>query len=771
MFAALVLITTLVLLAVVWNSTSKSITGNLSNRLALAETVVMRELANRQQALIRNAHILVDNAEFNRAIASNNNENILEAIESYRSLIAATFVSVRNNSGVEIKSTGSFYQHSNIQQAMMAIANTNIAGETTEIVVYDNSIMLVLYLPIINNKDEADAYTAIGFNLGKAYLQSLKDIVLLDISFVVKGEKTVIVSSLPAHNHSVEYLDESLYEKVESSFLNINSLVTTSSLFSRKFSKPNMGSLGNAVYLSADATAFKAQFLQLQVTIGAIALIALVMAMLAGKLLSRQITRPLEYMANYAVNISKGDYSTSFELDACSLEIDQLSIAFRSMEDGVKQRESEIQFQARHDMLTNLYNRSYFTEHLTQLFDSGQCFQAIGINISGFRAINDVFGYHYGDACVKELAQRIQCHGGVSARITGGEIVWLPNKHMQIQDIEHFKASIDKTIQVEKINVPISTCMGVINCPSDTHNAEDLLRRMNIVIDEAKLTCSLIAHFSHDFEDRYLRRLAIVENLRNALTSNSSDLSIAYQPKLNLINASVKNAEALIRWNDETLGFVPPDEFIAIAEQAGLIHQVTLWVLEQVAMDIQSFKKQGLDMCVAVNISAHDLLDETFAHNTKALLNKYELSNNDISFELTESAIVQDPEKAISQMQALQDEGFSLAIDDFGTGYSSLSYITMLPVDTIKIDKCFVMPLATSKAEQSICKAVLQLAKNFNMQVVAEGVEDLQAMKLLKSWGCEYAQGYHISRPIPARDLVEWVKQKNIDLPHKYTAI
>jgi EAL domain-containing protein (putative c-di-GMP-specific phosphodiesterase class I) len=294
---------------------------------------------------------------------------------------------------------------------------------------------------------------------------------------------------------------------------------------------------------------------------------------------------------------------------------------------------------------------------------------------------------------------------------------------------------------------------------------------MNIVIDEAKLSASLIANFSHDFEDRYLRRLAIVENLRNALASTSRDLSIAYQPKLNLIDASVKHAEALIRWNDETLGFVPPDEFIAIAEQAGLIHQVTLWVLEQVACDIQSFKKQGLDICVAVNISAHDLLDETFVHHTKALLSKYELSNSDISFELTESAIVQNPDKAISQMQALRDEGFSLAIDDFGTGYSSLSYITMLPVDTIKIDKCFVMPLASSKAEQSICKAVLQLAKNFNMQVVAEGVEDMQAMKMLKYWGCEYAQGYHISRPVSATDLVEWVKQKNIDLPHKYTAI
>jgi diguanylate cyclase (GGDEF)-like protein len=766
MLAGLVLITTLVVLAVVWNSTSKSITQNLNERLALGESVVVRELVNRQQTLMRNSHIIADDAALKSALLHQNEEYIDTAIETYRAIINAAFVSLRGIDGIEIKSTGRLYQALNTEQKASAITNSVENRDSYELIVLDKQLVWVFYLPINNDDGQTSAYAMLGFLVDEAYLQSLKELVALDISILVKSQSAFVISSLPAQKRGPAYLEESLLGSNGKAWLQLNPLYNKNSLFSRKFNQANIAGVNNVVYVSADGSEFKSQFLELQITIGAIALIALLIAIVAGRVIARQVTRQLEYIANYALNISNADYSKSFELDACSLEIEQLLTAFKSMEHAVKQRESEIKYQAQHDMLTKLYNRNFFTAHLNDLFSSNVRFQVIGINISGFRSINDVFGYHYGDVCVRELADRIKTQGGISARVTGGEILWIPPAPMRIEEIEQFKSNLDKGIQIDKISLPVTTSVGIINCPSDTQNAEELYRRMNIVIDEAQLNSSFIAEFSYAFEDRYLRRLSIIENLKNALANNSRDLSLVYQPKIDLETNTVHHAEALIRWQDDDLGMVPPDEFILIAEQAGLIHQVTFWVLEQVANDIHDFKKQGLEICVAVNISAQDLLDEDFTNHTRILLAKHGLCNTDISFELTESVIVKEPEKSIQQMQALRDEGFSLAIDDFGTGYSSLSYITQLPVDIIKIDKCFVMSLANSEGEQSICRAILKLASTFNMQVVAEGVEDMKSMVMLKKWGCKYAQGYHISRPIQAQELVRWVKFKqNITLP------
>lgn len=758
MLAALILGITLVLLGVVWNSTSKSITDNLTNRLGLAESVVSRDLINRQQTFIQNAQAMVDDIVFQRALIAGNQQTIQQALESYRVSIDASFVSIKEADGQEIESAGELYKNLNSKQSRAAIKVSQERGDALDLLVLNERLVWVLYLPIISSDRTNTSYAVIGMVISEKYLQSLKAMVSHDISVLTQENKSFVVSSLPYAKKRLSYLEESLLENNKNNWLYLNSLFNSNTLFSRKFTHASASSVNQVIYISADGSELKSQFLQLQITIGAIALIALMIAIIIGRLLSQQITRPLEYIAQYAANISRGDYSKSFELDASSTEIDQLLKAFKSMEFGVKQRESEIQFQAQHDMLTKLHNRNYFTQYLNQLFSSNTRFQAIGINISGFRTVNDVFGYQYGDGCVRELAKRVKDQGGASARITGGEILWIPTSPMHIEDIAKLKVALDKSIQIEEISLPITTSIGILDCPKDTHSAEDLFRRMNIVIDEAQLAPGLIAQFSSHFEEKYLRRLAIIHNLRLALSSNSPDLSLAYQPKINLATLSVKHAEALIRWNDKELGFVPPDEFILIAEQAGLIHHVTTWVLQQVTSDISYFKKQGIELCIAVNISAQDLLDEEFTNRTRALLKVHELSNTDISFELTESVIVQDPEKSIQQMQALRDEGFSLAIDDFGTGYSSLSYITRLPVDTIKIDKCFVIPLATSEGEQSICKAVLNLASNFNMQVVAEGVEDMKSMAMLKKWGCKYAQGYHISRPIPASELVKWLK-------------
>ena len=292
---------------------------------------------------------------------------------------------------------------------------------------------------------------------------------------------------------------------------------------------------------------------------------------------------------------------------------------------------------------------------------------------------------------------------------------------------------------------------------ADADNAQDLFRRMNILLDEAEMGANWLLQFSSEIEQRYLRRLSIITELKEVLQSEQDELSLVYQPKICLKTRQVNGLEALIRWNSQRLGFIPPDEFIEIAEQAGFIEQVTDWVLNRVVADILILRAHQIHIKPAVNLSTQDIQNRPLLERLIALLDANELSADNITLEITESDLVADAKIAIANLQFLQDKGFSIAIDDFGTGYSSLAYLKNLPVSAIKIDKAFVLNLSTDTEDQQIVHTVLSLSNIFDLEVVAEGVEDAKAMEILAEWGCDTAQGYYISRPLPLGGLIDWL--------------
>ena len=305
--------------------------------------------------------------------------------------------------------------------------------------------------------------------------------------------------------------------------------------------------------------------------------------------------------------------------------------------------------------------------------------------------------------------------------------------------------------------MPIKLVFTVVNCPADADNAQDLFRRMNILLDEAEMGANWLLQFSSEIEQRYLRRLSIITELKEVLQSEQDELSMVYQPKISLKTRQVNGLEALIRWNSQRLGFIPPDEFIEIAEQAGFIEQVTDWVLNRVVVDILSLREQQIFIKPAVNLSTQDIQNRPLLDRLISLLDDNGLTASDITLEITESDLVADAKIAIANLQFLQDKGFSIAIDDFGTGYSSLAYLKNLPVSAIKIDKAFVLNLSTDTEDQQIVHTVLSLSNIFDLEVVAEGVEDANAMEILADWGCDTAQGYYISRPLPLGGLIDWL--------------
>jgi EAL domain-containing protein (putative c-di-GMP-specific phosphodiesterase class I) len=250
-----------------------------------------------------------------------------------------------------------------------------------------------------------------------------------------------------------------------------------------------------------------------------------------------------------------------------------------------------------------------------------------------------------------------------------------------------------------------------------------------------------------------------LRELEIALNKHDQDLDLFYQPKLNLFTGKIEKAEALIRWNSKKLGFVPPDEFIPIAEKAGLIESVTRWVIRRAVRDVLTWKEQGVVLKLAINLSVHDVSNVDFMKEIYDTLLAAGLSTDALEFEITESDIMTDPDEAIALLTQFRNYGFDLAIDDFGTGYSSLAYLKNMPVSELKIDKSFVLNLSDDQNDQLIVKSIIGLAQQFGLKLVAEGVEDQSALQLLQKWGCHWAQGYFISRPVNLATLLEWLKE------------
>lgn len=595
-----------------------------------------------------------------------------------------------------------------------------------------------------------------GFKLNANLTNQLKSITQLDTTIQAIGAEST--------NYSVSTLCEACLDNALAQMgrkLNWFSVTVKQDIpyISKKVVLSDDYGYTTQIIISEDTKKLFADSKRLQITITLIGFGAIVLAMLLGGLLAKRLATPLATLAQLAHRISTGDYSKAINDTSNTLELKQLSSTFNTMQTNIQAREDRIIFQAQHDILTSLYNRNHIETLLEQKFSTSTPFVAIGINIFGFRGINDTFGYHNGDTCLKELAARVEKLGGLSARLTGGELLWVPNKTPTKAQLIDIKRTLEEPIHTGDVEIDLIVALGILSCPQHSTNAEDLFKRMNIVLDEAQITRQFVLYYDPELEQRYVRRLSIITELKHTLVHQQNELDLFYQPKLKLTSETVDDVEALIRWNNAKLGFVSPEDFIAIAEHAGFIELVTQWVVDRAINDAIQFKQNGVMVKIAVNLSAKDIMAEHLLPSIVTKLNENNLAVDSLSFEITEGDLVKDHEKAVAQLENFKKQGFTIAIDDFGTGYSSMAYLQSLPVNTLKIDKSFVMQLDTEQGDQHIVKTVINLAHSFDMSVVAEGVENQEALNLLKQWGCEWAQGYFISKPITRDQFIEWHKK------------
>jgi predicted signal transduction protein with EAL and GGDEF domain len=375
-----------------------------------------------------------------------------------------------------------------------------------------------------------------------------------------------------------------------------------------------------------------------------------------------------------------------------------------------------------------------------------------------------VLGHRFGDRLLRAVAERLRNDAlqasDVLARLSGDEFAIL----LQATDAkaaypvaQRIMAAFERPITLDDHTVDLGAGIGVASSPEHGVDADALLSRAEVAMYAAKQQQSGTVTYHPGLDSTSEESLTMLSELRSAV--DQQQLRLFLQPKVNLRTGEVLGAEALVRWEHPTRGMVPPMRFIPFAEQTGFVRVLTMWMIEQVAQMSHSLTAQGMRMKLAVNLSTRDLMDQDLPVKLEKVLAKYSIDPTLLVLEITESAIMDDPQRALQTLNRLHAMGLKLSIDDFGTGYSSLAYLKRLPVDELKIDKSFVMNMESDLQDAKIVHSTVDLAHNLGLTVVAEGVESAKSWKLLDSLSCDEAQGFFIAKPMPGAQFATWAKQ------------
>lgn len=448
--------------------------------------------------------------------------------------------------------------------------------------------------------------------------------------------------------------------------------------------------------------------------------------------------------------------------------IGRLGKRLERMSEEVIAETSALEYQARHDALTNLPNRSLLFERLeTSLADAlehGESMSLFILDLDRFKEVNDTLGHHIGDRMLQEVGRRLVSvlrRTDMVARLGGDEFaVLLPDANAQRSKAicRKILAALDQPIKVENLCLRASASIGVALCPQHGRDANLLMRHADVAMYEAKRKQLGFSLYAPDQDDHSISRLGLSGELRDAISENQ--LMLEYQPMVDFKTGRIFCAEALVRWRHPEYGIIPPEEFIPTAEQTGVIRPLTIWVIDNALAQAANWSRSGIDLHISVNVSVRSLQDRKLPGQVQKLLDRHKVDPKHVILEITESSIMSDPLTARRVMRRLSNMGFQLSIDDFGTGYSSLAYLKQLPVDEIKIDRSFVTQMDQDENDAVIVRATIDLAHNLGLKVVAEGVESNDVWDLLEMLGCDTAQGYYIHKPLQPQALAEWIYSK-----------
>jgi diguanylate cyclase (GGDEF)-like protein len=446
---------------------------------------------------------------------------------------------------------------------------------------------------------------------------------------------------------------------------------------------------------------------------------------------------------------------------------------------------------ARYDRLTGLPNRTLFREHVARELRhdrlGGAVAAALLLDLDSFKQINDTLGHGTGDAVLSEVGRRLETELDRSkigqqtllARLGNDEYAILSNRIGGVADAlaiaTTVQSSLEAPIVLDGVALQVEASIGIALAPDHAQDADTLLARADVALDRARIHRSRVEVYSPEYDRSGAERLALLGQVRPALERD--EFVLHYQPKLDLRSGRVAGVEALLRWCHPERGMIPPLQFISLIEQTALVGPVTLHVIDQALEQQARWRAAGLSLEMSVNLSARNLHDSELPGQIDALLRRHGTPATALTVEVTESAAMADPERAVAVLGALRARGVGVSIDDFGSGHASIAYLTTLPGSELKIDRSFVTGMCESPRDEAIVRSTIDLARHLGLRVVAEGIETPDVCERLTAMGCDAGQGYLISRPAPAEELTAWLRARAQETPlaspaaHSATAI
>ena len=727
---------------------------------------LLRESNNRQ--LTQSASIMSSDFAFRKAIATTDYDTVISTLNNHGARIKADVLLLAGLDRNTVAHTLTT-ENDNIGQLQLqeTIGLAEEQGQAEVMMVLDGKLYQMVVVPVL--APLPIGWLVAGFEIDDQFVQNLHSVSSLNVSFLTKATSTqpwqLLISSLPTPTAAliaevlpatqVQSSDIATLRMADEDFITLVSDVQT------------QGDAHIVAVLQRSLQESLQPLRRLQMFLLFLSAISLVAVVVASYVIAKGISKPISMLGFLANRIRQGDYTQPAKVERDD-EIGDLAFAFNHMQDGLAKREARITELAYNDQLTGLPNRTLFHDRLDQAAKitgrAGNSFALLVLNLDRFKEVNTVLGHHIGDLLLQEVSKRLAAvltrDSDTFARLGGDEFAVLLSScdAMGAMIVVHkILDTLDQPILLEGQEIIATGSIGIAIYPEHADEINTLLRRADIAMRKAKKENSNYALFDLDYAEKTGGHLSLLAELRHAIARH--EFQLHYQPKVAFATGNISHVEALVRWVHPTRGMIPPSQFIPYAEHTGYIKNITRWVIESALLQRKQWQFLQLPLTISINISARDLMNANLPHLFAELMAEYGASPDWLCLEITESAIMEDPKRALGILEELHQMGLSLSVDDFGTGYSSLAYLKKLPVSELKIDQSFISHMVSDKDDATIVRSTIDLGHNMGLTVVAEGIEDNATWEMLREMGCDVAQGYHIAKPMAADALQAWLEQ------------
>jgi diguanylate cyclase (GGDEF)-like protein len=739
----------------------------LPAKLREGERLLQSLLDRKAQALVDGARLLAADYGFREALSSDDADTIVSVLANHGARIGATEAALLATD-FQLRSTTTKQPRDLVPVAAHLAAQAAVSGQASAIALVAGRPHQAVLVPV--KAPVVVGWVLMAFPLDAQLAADMQSLSGLDLTLLARAAPndtwSVSLTSLDAAhagglahhawtNASRDTPMTSIVAQGEELGVRVKPL-------SRGESADERAGVLALVSLSVDDAARVPRDLQLALL--GITLVGIVVFAVGSVFTARRVTTPLRGLADAAERLGAGDYTTPMRGMQRHDEIGDLSQSFERMRTNVAENQAQILKLAYWDSLTGLPNRARFRDAVNQAVSQAArdtTVAVIMLDLNRFKHVNDVLGYRIGDLLLVNVAERLTRHlvrdGDLVARLSGDEFGILlrdGDTRLAMSVAQRIEQAFDAPLALEGHHVDIGAGIGIACWPQHAEDGDALLNRAEVAMYAAKRRSNGPLMYDQSIDVASAQTLTLMTELRQAV--DGGELRLYLQPKLSLDTGKVVGAEALVRWQHPQRGLVPPAQFIPFAEQTGFIRVLTMWVFEEAARHWQALNDEGIELLLSVNLSARDLMDQDLPQRFEAVLGKHRVSAKAFCLEITESAIMDDPQRAMVTLDRLSAMGFKLSIDDFGTGYSSLAYLKRLPVDELKIDQSFVQNMQTDADDAMIVRSTIDLAHNLGIMVVAEGVESHEVWDMLRELRCDQAQGYHMGRPMPVTEFPKW---------------